>query len=56
MVREPIQQIGDEEDHVERILQVYEKGTDLSTSGFQKGDEIREEDFLSELYSLFSEE
>jgi undecaprenyl pyrophosphate synthase len=39
----------------ERILQVYKKGADHSTSGIQKGDEIREEDFLSELYPLCKE-
>jgi hypothetical protein len=50
-----IQLIEEEEDHRERILQVYEKGADHSASGFQKGDEIREENLLPEFYSLFSE-
>jgi hypothetical protein len=34
MVSDPIEQIDDEEDHGERVLQVYEKGADRSTSGF----------------------
>jgi hypothetical protein len=50
-----IQPIEEEEDHRERILQVYKKGADHSASGFQKGDEIREENLLPEFYSLFSE-
>jgi hypothetical protein len=40
----------------ERILQVYKKGTDHSTSRIQRGDEIREKDSLPELYPLFKEE
>jgi hypothetical protein len=50
-----IQPIEKEEDHRERILQVYKKGADHSASGFQKGDEIREENLLPEFYSFFSE-
>jgi hypothetical protein len=50
-----IQPITDDEDHRERILQIYKKGADHSTSGFQKGDEIRKEDFLSKLCRLRAE-
>jgi hypothetical protein len=55
-VWESIQQIDEDEDRRERILQVYKKGADDSTSGFQKGHEIWEEDFLSKLYPLHPEE
>jgi hypothetical protein len=47
-----IQPIEKEEDHRERILQVYKKGADRSSSGFQKGDEIRQETSFQELYPL----
>jgi hypothetical protein len=51
-VGETIQQIDEDEDRGERILQVYKKGADHSTSGFQKGHEIWEENFLSKFYPL----
>jgi hypothetical protein len=50
-----IQRIEEKEDHRERILRVYKKGADHAASGFQKGDEIREENLLSEFHSLFPE-
>jgi hypothetical protein len=49
---ECIQQIDEDEDRGERILQVYKKGADHSTSGFQNGHEIWQEGFFSELYPL----
>jgi hypothetical protein len=42
--------MGDDEDRRERIPQVYKKGANHSTTGFQKGVESREEEFLSKLY------
>jgi hypothetical protein len=50
-----IQPIEEEEDHRERILQVYKKGADHSASGFQKDNEIREENRFPEFCSLFPE-
>jgi hypothetical protein len=55
MGRESIQQIEDREDHRGRILQVYKKGADQSATGFQKDNEIREENRFPEFYSLFPE-
>jgi hypothetical protein len=52
---ESIRQIEEKEDHRGRVLQVHTKGTDYSASGFQKGDENREENLHSEFYSLFPE-
>jgi hypothetical protein len=51
-VWESIQQIDEDEDRGDRILHVCKKGADHSTSGFQKGHEIWEEDFLSKFYPL----
>ena len=50
-----IQRIEEEEDRRERILRVYKKGADHSASGFQKGDEIGEENLIPRFHSLFPE-
>jgi hypothetical protein len=42
----------DEQDRRERIVQVYKKGADHSTSRFQNGHEIWQKGFLSKLCPL----
>jgi hypothetical protein len=56
MERENIQWVEVREDHRERILQLYKKGEDHFSSGFQKGDEVRQEAFFSEFRPLYKEE
>jgi len=55
MGRESTQPIQDREDHCGRVLQVYKKGEDPSAPGFQKGDEVRKENLITEFHSLFPE-
>jgi len=49
------QRIEVNEDSLERILQFYKKGEDQLSSGFQKGDEGRQEAFFSEFHTLYKE-
>jgi hypothetical protein len=56
MERENIQWVEVHEDHRERILQLYKKGENHLSSGFQKGDEVRQEAFLSEFRPFYKEE
>jgi hypothetical protein len=56
MERENIQWVEIHEDHCERVLQLYKKGEDHFSSGFQKGDEVGQEAFFSEFRPLYKEE
>jgi hypothetical protein len=56
MRRESTQWIDVHEDYRERILRFYQKGENHLSSGFQKGDEIRQEAFLSELHPFYKKE
>jgi hypothetical protein len=56
MERENIQWIEVREDQRERILQLYKRGEDHFSSGFQKGDEVRQEACFSEFRPLCKEE
>jgi hypothetical protein len=54
--RENIQWVEVHEDYRERILQLYKKGEDHFSSGFQKGDEVRQKAFFSEFRPFYQEE
>jgi hypothetical protein len=41
------------ESHRGKGVQVYKKGEDQPTSGFQKGDEVRKEAPVQEFYSFY---